>query len=365
MVQTNAELAVWIVVLTDPVTNVLTLISYSRTALSLLSVSHHAHQVTQLLPALTTARNAQFHTAINAQAMDNALHVLMVTSYQLPDSVSHHAQMDIMETLLLELANRVHENVNVAVLTVLVTCASTHTIWSPVSNQLLLTMKCNWLLVLAFLAQVQFNAHQASPSSTTLPTYVKVAMLAAHSATITVHAHSNVQVSVLTASAQLITVLLAQETKFWFNLLTAPQHAESNAMMENSTTQPSRLVLAVLTTAQCATTLSNAFNAIMVSTIWVHHKVLAQSANVWKHAHLASMLMTMEIANNAEKAVHHAQVLIPAMSAMTSLTWLTELVNVNSTMRSLPDQPSAILISIFTILTSMKLWLRRTHRCHN
>ena len=68
-------------------------------------MSHHAQQVTPLLPALTNARNAQSPTAINVQAMDNALHVPMVTSYQLPDSVSHHAQMDIMETQHLELAN--------------------------------------------------------------------------------------------------------------------------------------------------------------------------------------------------------------------------------------------------------------------
>ena len=219
-------------------------------------------------------------------------------------------------------------------------------------------MKCNWLLVLAFLAQVHFNAHQACPTSTPLTTYVKVAMLAALSATHSVYAHSNVQVSVQTASVQLITVLLAQETKFWFNLLTAPQHAESNVMMENSTTQPSRLVLAVLTTAQCATTPSHASNVIMVSTTWVHHKVLHQSANACQHAHLATLLITMETANNVEKAVPYVQVLIPAMSAMTSLTWLTELANVNSIMRSLPDQHSAILKSIFTISSSTKLWLR-------
>jgi hypothetical protein len=178
------------------------------------------------------------------------------------------------------------------------------------------------------------------------------------SATNTVLAHNNVQAPALIALEQLKIVSHAQVTKYWFNSTTEHTLAETNAMTENSTMPLSRPVLAAWITAPCATTLLNASNAMTVCSTWVPQQELAQSANVLENAQMDSTLMTMETANNVELVAPTAQVLIPATLAMTSLTWLTELANANSTMKSMPDQPLATLKLTSTTSSSTKMSLR-------
>lgn len=161
------------------------------------------------------------------------------------------------------------------------------------------------------------------------------------------NASLNAMTPAVIASVMPPTVSHAKTNKSLLTSETVPQHAEIDAMMENSTMKTRRDADHALTDAMFAPTRLTALNAMLDSST----NLVKKHLSVWNHALKAPLLTKTETAMPAPKVALNAIPLMSATLATPSPLSLMTSVSVNSTMKLLPDPPlntSKLTSSTFT-----------------